>query len=280
MARGSLFRRFRRRLQGSFSALLALAVMAGLIAAVTLVDWTRTADGTERTLDAAAETRPADLSELLVFVRRAMLRPEAPENLNSVEMSGTIRLATTLAPFRSWKKRGNQSRLQFAHGQNREVFLYSGVEERVYHTITAGEQSRTIELEGEAASEFRADASLHFPFLWDAEIVENCRFEGLIRRFGLSYLSLLVQADGAGEERYLISPETGWVVFRERIMRQDGRESLRLSEYGEYRWVEGIRFPHHITTWVDHRYGGDVVISEIQVNPGIFDHVFDVPVMD
>jgi hypothetical protein len=217
---------------------------------------------------------PESLREVIEFARDAYFQDTSHPTLNSLEYSGTFRLEGALVPFQAFKKSGPKYRLQLRTGDREERFIYAGSGSTVVHQRELLDAVEQIPVSAAEANDFIRDAPMHFPFLWSDDPGSEFAYDGIVQRYGLPYLSIRRLSDASVSEVFLLSPETGLVQYRE--MRGNADEPLRsVSEYGEYREVSGIQFPHRVISWSNYRYRADTFIAKVEVNQGILDRYFE-----
>lgn len=131
-------------------------------------------------------------------------------------------------------------------------------------------------IEGDAAIGMKAEAAL-FPELdygdggyYEMKVIDQVEINGED-----TYVVLLTdQMDNQKKEYY--SLETGLKVRAEATVSNEGQTMTTTQEFGDYKAVDGILFPHAVTTTGAMPFPLEMKVSKIEVNTDVADSVFEI----
>ncbi len=87
---------------------------------------------------------------------------------------------------------------------------------------------------------------------------------------GTECLKIKLTLAGGKDVTYFIEPETYMIVRRKEISKADGKEMEIITDYSDYKEVEGVKFAHSVTMFF-----GTLVMNTVKVNQVIDEKLYN-----
>jgi len=228
-------------------------------------------------LAAAAATTAQSVDDVVSRYLEARGGLARLRSVQSLRLSGRMHLADIEAPFVLELKRPARMRTEFTVNGQKGVQAYDG---RTAWSVSPlpGEPARRME--PEEAREARVQADVDLSPLVDSEAKGyTVRLQGREALSGGETWKLLVTGGGGPDRTLYLDTRTHFVVRAEEKRDLDGETVDFVTEFGDYRTVDGLVYPHRIDVAPKGRpeERQRLEIESVEVNPPLDDARFSMP---